>query len=111
MQTLQDSLSGDSKTLMLVNVNPTEADAGESACSLGFAARVRGVELGPAKKQIEAGAEVQELRSQLEAMQRQVRKLTQARCTVQTSYLDIQCSGNLRMAQGFRGSPLQYMFL
>lgn len=70
---LQDSLSGDSKTLMLVNVNPSEADAGESACSLGFAARVRGVELGPAKKQIEAGAEVQELRSQLAAMQQQVR--------------------------------------
>lgn len=69
---LQDSLSGDSKTLMLVNVNPTEADAGESACSLGFAARVRGVELGPAKKQIEAGAEIQELRSQLQAMQQQV---------------------------------------
>ena len=82
VQTLQDSLSGDSKTLMLVNVNPTEADAGESACSLGFAARVRGVELGPAKKQIEAGAEVQELRSQLEAMQRQVRQLDTCPCIV-----------------------------
>lgn len=69
---VQDSLSGDSKTLMLVNVNPKEADAGETACSLGFAARVRGVELGPAKKHIEAGAEVQELRAQLEALRQQV---------------------------------------
>ena len=69
---IQDSLSGDSKTLMLVNVNPTEADAGETVCSLGFAARVRGVELGPAKKHIESGAEVQELRSQLAALQQQV---------------------------------------
>lgn len=69
---MQDSLSGDSKTLMLVNVNPTEADAGETACSLGFAARVRGVELGPAKRHIEAGGEVQELRGQLEALRQQV---------------------------------------
>lgn len=65
---------------MLVNVNPTEADAGESACSLGFAARVRGVELGPAKKQIEAGAEVQELRSQLLELQQQVFHYTDIAC-------------------------------
>ena len=71
MLCLQDSLSGDSKTLMLVNVNPTEEDAGETACSLGFAARVRGVELGPAKKHIEVGAEVQELRSQLDMLRQQ----------------------------------------
>ena len=69
---LQESLSGDSKTLMVVNVNPTQADAGETACSLGFASRVRGVELGPAKKHVEAGAEVQELRSQLDALRQQV---------------------------------------
>ncbi len=65
-------MSGDSKTLMLVNVNPTESDAGETACSLGFASRVRGVELGPAKKHIEAGAEVQELKGQLDALRQQV---------------------------------------
>lgn len=65
---------------MLVNVNPTEADAGESACSLGFAARVRGVELGPAKKQIEAGAGVQELRSQLSELQQQVFHFTDIAC-------------------------------
>ncbi|KAL0024480.1 hypothetical protein WJX77_008530 [Trebouxia sp. C0004] len=69
---LQDSLSGDSKTLMLVNVNPTDSDAGETACSLGFASRVRGVELGPAKKHIEAGAEVQELKGQLDALRQQM---------------------------------------
>ena len=69
---MQDSLSGDSKTLMLVNVNPTDSDAGETVCSLGFASRVRGVELGPAKKHIEAGAEVQELRGQLDALRQQV---------------------------------------
>lgn len=68
----QDSLSGDSKTLMFVNVNPTETDAAETACSLQFAARVRGVEMGPAKRHIEAGGEIQQLRDQLQALQMQV---------------------------------------
>ena len=69
---LQDSLSGNSKTLMFVNVNPTEADAGETACSLQFATRVRGVELGAAKKNVEAGGEISQLRAELEAVRQQV---------------------------------------
>ena len=40
---LQDSLSGDSKTLMFVNVS-------EMLCSLRFAARCHDVQLGPAKR-------------------------------------------------------------
>ena len=68
---------------MLVNVNPTESDAGETACSLGFASRVRGVELGPAKKHIEAGAEVQELKGQLDALRQQVIGLKRPRKTPQ----------------------------
>eukprot|EP00904_Undaria_pinnatifida_P006728 jgi/Undpi1/3185/HiC_scaffold_15.g06559.m1 len=43
---LQDSLSADSKTLMLVCVSPAMQSAEESSCSLNFAARVRTVELG-----------------------------------------------------------------
>ncbi|KAL4630315.1 kinesin-like protein KIFC3 isoform X3 [Arapaima gigas] len=43
---LQDSLSGDSKTLMMVQVSPLESNASESVCSLKFAQRVRTVELG-----------------------------------------------------------------
>uniref|UniRef100_A0A3Q3VUQ9 Kinesin-like protein n=1 Tax=Mola mola TaxID=94237 RepID=A0A3Q3VUQ9_MOLML len=42
---LQDSLSGDSKTLMMVQVSPLAANMSESACSLKFAQRVRAVEL------------------------------------------------------------------
>ncbi|XP_077448446.1 kinesin-like protein KIFC3 isoform X2 [Stigmatopora argus] len=42
---LQDSLRGDGKTLLVVQVSPLSADAGESLCSLKFAQRVRSVEL------------------------------------------------------------------
>lgn len=44
---------GDSKTLMLVQISPSDHDIGETLSSLNFATRVRGVELGPAKKQID----------------------------------------------------------
>eukprot|EP01135_Chromosphaera_perkinsii_P002404 Nk52_evm10s223 gene=Nk52_evmTU10s223 len=47
---LQDSLSGDSKTLMICQIGPAEYNVGETMCTLNFAARVRSVELGPPKK-------------------------------------------------------------
>ncbi|TYH29715.1 hypothetical protein ES288_A01G034600v1 [Gossypium darwinii] len=50
---LQDSLGGDSKTLMFVQISPNENDLGETLCSLNFASRVRGIELGQAKKQMD----------------------------------------------------------
>ncbi|KAK8706429.1 hypothetical protein V6N13_049996 [Hibiscus sabdariffa] len=50
---LQDSLGGDSKTLMFVQISPNENDLSETQCSLNFASRVRGIELGPAKKQMD----------------------------------------------------------
>ncbi|CAH2068898.1 unnamed protein product, partial [Thlaspi arvense] len=50
---LQDSLGGDSKTLMFVQISPSEHDVSETLSSLNFATRVRGVELGPSRKQID----------------------------------------------------------
>lgn len=44
---------GDSKTLMFVQISPNEKDNSETLCSLNFASRVRGIELGPAKKQLD----------------------------------------------------------
>lgn len=69
---VQDSLAGGSKTLMFVNVAPGEADAGESVCSLNFAARVRGVELGAVRRNIDAAADVRALQEQVSTQRLQV---------------------------------------
>eukprot|EP00947_MAST-08B_sp_MAST-8B-sp1_P005437 g5437.t1 len=47
---LQDSLMGDSKVLMFVNINPLLSHSGETICSLRFAERANKVILGDAKK-------------------------------------------------------------
>ncbi|XP_055816757.1 kinesin-like protein KIN-14S isoform X1 [Solanum dulcamara] len=50
---LQSSLGGDCKAVMFVQISPNNSDLGETLCSLNFASRVRGVEHGPARKQID----------------------------------------------------------
>ncbi|KAG6705133.1 hypothetical protein I3842_07G166200 [Carya illinoinensis] len=69
---LQDSLGGDSKTLMFVQISPLEQDLGETISSLNFATRVQGVELGPARKQIDVG-ELQKLKIMLDKAKQEVR--------------------------------------
>ncbi|KAL5705906.1 Kinesin-like protein KIN-14R [Ranunculus cassubicifolius] len=69
---LQDSLGGDSKTLMFVQISPSENDLGETLSSLNFATRVRGVELGPAKRQVDTG-ELQKLKTMLERSRQESR--------------------------------------
>lgn len=44
---------GDSKTLMFVQISPNENDLSETLCSLNFASRVKGIEMGPAKRQLD----------------------------------------------------------
>ncbi|ONI35420.1 hypothetical protein PRUPE_1G535100 [Prunus persica] len=69
---LHDSLGGDAKTLMFVQISPSEQDLSETLSSLNFATRVRGVELGPARKQIDMG-EVQKLRQMLDKLKQELR--------------------------------------
>ena len=49
---LADSLGGDSKCLMFVNMSPSITNATESINSLNFATRCRATELGQAKKNV-----------------------------------------------------------
>merc|ERR1711871_644823 len=53
---LQDSLGGNSKTLMFCNISPAAVNCGESVCSLQFANRAKSVELGKAQKNVEKAA-------------------------------------------------------
>jgi len=50
---LEPCLSGDGKTLMVVNMSPTEKSTQETLCSLRFAAQVNKCELGKAKRSLE----------------------------------------------------------
>jgi kinesin family protein C2/C3 len=49
---LKDSLEGNSKTLMFVNLSPLTADASETNSSLMFATKVRQVEIGKASANV-----------------------------------------------------------
>uniref|UniRef100_A0ACD5WT56 Uncharacterized protein n=1 Tax=Avena sativa TaxID=4498 RepID=A0ACD5WT56_AVESA len=69
---LQDSLGGDSKALMFVQISPSDNDVSETLSSLNFASRVRGIELGPAKKQVDT-AELQKVKQMLERSKQEVR--------------------------------------
>uniref|UniRef100_A0A0E0CU29 Kinesin motor domain-containing protein n=1 Tax=Oryza meridionalis TaxID=40149 RepID=A0A0E0CU29_9ORYZ len=69
---LQDSLGGDSKALMFVQISPSNNDVSETLSSLNFASRVRRIELGPAKKQVDT-AELQKVKQMLERAKQDIR--------------------------------------
>ncbi|XP_073102043.1 kinesin-like protein KIN-14E isoform X2 [Elaeis guineensis] len=69
---LQDSLSGESKALMFVQIGPSNNDLGETLSSLNFASRVRNIELGPARKQVDTG-ELQKMKQMLDKVRQESR--------------------------------------
>ncbi|XP_019445366.1 PREDICTED: kinesin-like protein KIN-14R isoform X10 [Lupinus angustifolius] len=74
---LQDSLVGDSKTLMFVQISPLEQDVSETLSSLNFATRVRGIELGPVKKQINTG-ELQKVKAMVKDLEKSLNEQLQS---------------------------------
>ncbi|XP_068663823.1 kinesin-like protein KIN-14B [Aristolochia californica] len=78
-QVLRDSLGECSKTLMLVHVSPKKEDLCETICSLGFATRVRRIQLGHvesaevrAKKEFKM-AELQQKVGQIEDSRQEIK--------------------------------------
>ena len=69
---LQDSLSGNSKVLMLCNVSPASYNLGETMCSLTFAARCRNTELGAAKKATAESTELRKYKMMVRKLQDQI---------------------------------------
>lgn len=99
---LQDSLGGDSKTVMYVQISPSEHDMSETLSSLNFATRVRGVELGPAKKQIDS-SELQKLKSSLDKAKQDLRLKDEAIKKLEENYqsleVKIKCKDQMHKSQ------------
>eukprot|EP00189_Rhodosorus_marinus_P000776 CAMPEP_0113957550 /NCGR_PEP_ID=MMETSP0011_2-20120614/2843_1 /TAXON_ID=101924 /ORGANISM="Rhodosorus marinus" /LENGTH=1377 /DNA_ID=CAMNT_0000968147 /DNA_START=273 /DNA_END=4406 /DNA_ORIENTATION=- /assembly_acc=CAM_ASM_000156 len=78
---LQESIGGNSKTVMFVNVAPEESEQSETNCSLLFASRVAKVELGAASKRsdsvelVRLGRELSEKESQKKSLDAKVQGL------------------------------------
>jgi chromosome segregation ATPase len=68
---LQNSLSKDNKVLMIAQVSPAMSNYQESVCSLEFAGRARGVELGRARAKVQ-NMEVPKLQEQLKKTKEQL---------------------------------------
>ncbi|XP_042001660.1 kinesin-like protein KIN-14R [Salvia splendens] len=62
---LQDPLGGDSKTSMCAQIRQSDQDLSETLSSFNFANRVRGVESGNVRKQVDVH-ELQKIKTMLE---------------------------------------------
>ena len=71
---LQNSLGGDSKVAMFVNISPADYNVTESLCSLNFASRCRKVQLGQAKKNSD-NVEVAKYRKIIDELQEQLKNM------------------------------------
>ncbi|CAH2080170.1 unnamed protein product [Thlaspi arvense] len=72
-QVLQNSLGGQAKTLMFVQINPDEGSYAETVSTLKFAERVSGVELGAARSYKE-GRDVRQLMEQVSNLKDMIAK-------------------------------------
>ena len=75
---LQDSLGGNSRTMMIVTTCPTDYSAEETLFTLQFAARVRNINVGPAKrnfntKNLEEAVKL--LKAEIGSSQKQTKKM------------------------------------
>jgi kinesin family protein C2/C3 len=72
---LQDSLGGNSRTMMVVTVNPTDNSYDESVHALQFATRVRHIQIGSAKRNVTS----KNLEETVKALTDEMRSLSRAK--------------------------------
>ncbi|KAJ1262775.1 hypothetical protein BS78_09G135800 [Paspalum vaginatum] len=83
---LQSSLGGDCKTLMFVQISPSSTESAETLCSLNFASRVRAVEHGPVRKQVDP-AENLKLKQMTEKLRHEEKENAQLKQSLQLMQL------------------------
>lgn len=72
---LQDSLGGNSRTMMVVTINPIENSFDESVHALAFATRVRRIQIGSAQRNVTS----KNLEETVKALTNEMRSLTRAK--------------------------------
>lgn len=83
---LQDSLGGNSRTMMVVTVCPTESTIEETMFTLGFASRVRNVSLGVARKNVN----VKNFEEALKVAKAEVRDAKKSRLQLEETITDLK---------------------
>jgi hypothetical protein len=90
---LQDSLGGNSRTMMIVAVCPTNISSAETLTALQFATRVRRVKIGPAKRNVKSKnleETVKEMSQQLKMVEKSKEKSEEQLKSLKKDYDRVQ---------------------
>jgi kinesin family protein C2/C3 len=83
---LQDSIGGNSRTMMVVNVSPTDMSYDESVHALQFATRVRRIQIGAAQRNVTS----KNLEETVKALTDEMRGLTRSKERSETQLLSLK---------------------
>eukprot|EP00898_Chlorokybus_atmophyticus_P000842 jgi/Chlat1/1759/Chrsp134S02085 len=75
---LQDSLGGNSRTVMIACVSPADKNYAESLNTLRYANRARNIQNTPTVNRMDTGAEVARLRAQIKVLQMELQRAREA---------------------------------
>jgi hypothetical protein len=83
---LQNSLGGNSRTMMIVTVCPTDLTFEESLFTLQFATRVRNITVGPAQKQSNA----KNLEATMKTLRSELKEVKRAKATLEEQIVELK---------------------
>lgn len=83
---LQDSIGGNSRTMMVVNISPTDLSYDESVHALQFATRVRRIQIGAAQRNVTS----KNLEETVKNLTEEMRSLTRAKERSETQLLSLK---------------------